>query len=406
MSDVAADAAKEDGADTWQPLTHQASIARASVRLRLVKMFPQTAKSWEKNEELPRARADQWLSDQIGKFEEKERGSRSNVPGMIAIARLWGNSYGVKYGDKPRPDQADLALAYVDYVFSPVIGAAASAVQAEMDTIVQGVGPGATALEQLNKFREHYEGLIEALRICEPDDADAWAMITQYDQWVSYLVELVNGGSGNKRLLRPTDNLQILVERSLESAASLEEATKRKSGSPIVDLHNFFTLSNKLQSLCSNVALLQKEKRSKDEAEATSELVKHSETYFKKLDRILEIVEDRRVDEAFHGLVVAVTLGLQDKMLIYGGKTVLGMKRVLRVRYGRDPDWRHPVLLMTANLFQGDPVPVELSQLKAYFEDGHHAAVLAAASELDVADFQPQIAAALEAVGRKLRRSQ
>jgi hypothetical protein len=286
-----------------------------------------------------------------------------------------------------------------------VIGEAAAAVQAEMAEFIMGVGPRATALEQLNKFRKHYEGLVEALRACEPDDGDACAMIAHYDEWVVCLVDLVNDGSGNRRLLRPDDKLEALVDRALESKEALRKATGRKTGSPIVDLHNFYTLTNELQSLCSS-AVLRKEKQLNLADQPPSELAMRvqSDKYFMKLDRLLEIVEDRRVDEALHGLVVAATLKLQDEMLHYGAKAVRGLKRVLKFNgRGQEPDWRHPVLLMTAKLFQGDPIPVNLPQLAPYFRNGHHAAVLASESNVEAEAFQPLIEAALVAARLKWR---
>ncbi|TIS70681.1 MAG: hypothetical protein E5X11_03800 [Mesorhizobium sp.] len=90
-------------------------------------------------------------------------------------------------------------------------------------------------------------------------------------------------------------------------------------------------------------------------------------------------------------------------MLLYGDKAVRAMRRVLRFSYGQDPDWRHPVLLMTAKLFQGDPAPVEFPQLETYFQNGHHAAVLAAASNIKAAAFQVPIEAALSITRAKWR---
>ncbi|RVH92132.1 hypothetical protein [Sinorhizobium meliloti] len=404
MNDGTAGVPEEGGAATWEPLRYDPIIARASVRLRFVKVFPEEAKSWDEDQELSKDRPDQWLTDEMGAFERKRgHNPKSGGPGQIAVSRLWGNTYGVPNVDKATREQAQWALDYVDSVFKPVIGPAAVAVQVEMAEFVMEVGPKATALEQLNKFRKHYEGLVEALRACKPADRDACALISHYDEWVVCLVDLVNDGSGNRRHLRPDDKLETLVARALESKKALGEATGSKTGSPIVDLHYFQALTNELQSLCSSAVLPRAGKTEDPRFDLTARV--RSDKYFEKLNRFLEIVDgERRVDEALHGLVVAATLGLRDKMLLYGTKTVRGLRRVLRYNgRGHDPDWNHPVLLMTAALFRGDPAPIDLPQLEPYFQEGHHAAVLAAESNLEAVTFDPVIEAALQSARRKWR---
>ncbi|KSV75580.1 hypothetical protein N185_17220 [Sinorhizobium sp. GW3] len=394
-----------DSAVRWEPLTYEPVIARASVRLRLAKLFDKTAESWDKEQELKVKRSDEWLSKALGKYEQG-LGFSDNGPGKDPISKLWVNTYGIPNVGKPSTEQADRMIDYVHSVFTPVIGKAALAVQEEMAEFVMGVGPRATALEQLNKFRRHYEGLVEALRLCKPQQAEACAMIAHYDDWVVNLVDLVNDG-GNKRLLRSEDKLPELVDRALQSKEAQRTATKLTTGSPAVDLHNFYMLTNELQSLCSK-SFLRKGSEQDVAGKAKSDLARMTESqgYFDKVDRLLEIVGDgRRVDEAFHALVVAATLNLEDKMAHFGGKMVLGLKRVLKNHYkGKSPDLQHPVLLMTATLFQGDPIPIELPQLETYFQDGHHADVLVAESNLKAKPIQRLIDAGLDAARRKWRR--
>jgi hypothetical protein len=394
-----------NGETLWEPLTYQPAIARASVRLRLAKLFDKDARGWDKKHELKVKRSDEWLSKAIGKY-EKSLGFSDGGPGKDPISKLWVNTYGIPNVGKPSLEQADRMIDYVHSVFTPVIGKAALAVQEEMAEFVMGVGPKATALEQLNKFRKHYEGLVEALRLCKPHQAEACAMIAHYDDWVVNLVDLVND-SGRKRFLRPEDKLPELVDRALQSKEAQRTATSLTIGSPAVDLHNFYMLTNELQALCSK-SFLRKGNVQDVAGEAKSDLARiaESEGYFDKVDRLLDIVgDDRRVDEAFHALVVAATLGREDKMAHSGTKMVRGLKRVLKNHYkGKSPDWHHSVLLMTATLFQGDPIPIELPQLETYFRDGYHARVLVAESNLEAETFQRRIDAGLEAARRKWRR--
>jgi hypothetical protein len=359
----------------WKPLKFKPLDSVAAVRLQFVQLFPSDAKSWNFDEQHPqqgkykkqKLRNTTLLSMLCKLEEELDISLDDGGPRDADVTRLRSNNYGVRAKDGGGSRVVGLALKLFDRTFKPVVGQRATAVTSQMANAAVGANNDSN-FENLNEFRERYEGMIDPLRSQKELSIDVLAIIAHYDDWIVYLTDRVSDSKESDKLAG-TNDLPSVVGIALESSRALRKLLDGQPGSAFLDLYRFQRLTNELQTHCAAVGLDAEKNLSGLKAEI------EKAGYFKQLDRYLEITEYTRIDEAMHGLAVATTISNKKLMKRYGLLMVKAMQRVLVKIAKVTPTPNHPVMRLEMPLFEGELPPVEISQLKSYLKDVHPAVI-------------------------------
>jgi hypothetical protein len=357
------------GGSVPAPFKHKPLYPVAEVRLRFVQTFPQSAKSWDSAEQHPSDRprrrlTNMELADKINKMRGNPRdgGLRETD-----ITRLWSNNYGLRNTTNGALQHWAINCVFDLFKesFAEVIGQTAAAATSAMARSSIEFDDEDNKEASLTEFRARYDGIIDPLRsfACKPDEL---SIIAHYDDWVFYLTDRVADGAKRPDLYR--DRLIEALDRAIVSGAALRKSLDDLPGSSITDLYRFQRLTNELQNHCASVGL-----KGTDGILELQNTVTES-AYFAKLDRFLEIMDDSRVDEAQHGVLVACALGcdtaMRAQMKHYGLKMVKAMKRVLAAA-DEEVAPEHPVLNLQTPLFKGDEAPAKMRQLAFYLDHVH-----------------------------------
>jgi len=345
---------KEPG--TWKPLEWAPEVPRASLRLRLVKLFPQTAQNWETESELVPRVTDAGILELIAVNLPRAGGERAAITAP-QINLLWNNPNGITRVPRAFAPTTDAAMSLCGLIFPSIFSTESSGVLDGMDSTELTKG---TPRERRKAFHNRYSALIEPLRKCRTD-LNVARMIAQYDSWMVFLHDLESDLQGK---MPPKE----LIQKTIESIEALRHAIGRlTTRSPLTDLEDYIQLNNELSHRC---ALIKVDDTHRSELKKTVK----DERFFPKANRFNKLYP-WKVDAMLQALQVAccVNDGSENDLLRiwhFGQKTVSAIDLAL-TRSRETVTAGHPAILLLEPVFAGDPKPVEVSQLTEYVKTIH-----------------------------------